>query len=302
MSARFTSQIENQENKFLAPPKAKELRAPPASNAGPKRPLSAKGDNNKRQRVPLTEKPLRVPLAGKHVNAPALARSQSSVVYTPGSNQQAAPVLQIAAKRPAPLLARAPPLLPRANSTLALVRPPAALYPNVPAPLPYAGTNPVQNDNFPAAQAARPRDLVPLFATDSVKKPLAEPLPPLQTALRDTFSENTRRLHALQLPPPSKSYFNTDPAKAGAISIRTRDDLALIEALARDEDSVEITPNPVPPLPESVTLSAPDLDKYLSAEPGLDDSDYDLDAAAITGPGAEPLGLTASDLNDLLEF
>lgn len=256
--------------------------------------------NKKRPLLPpqQQQKRARVPLGGKDLNKafPTLQRSQSSIPHN-------IPLRQ------APVLARLP-VLGKSNSSLGFTHKPAAVV----APPSFQHTNPHKNSIFPSESAHRGKELVPRLTTDSIKKTDGRPLPP-SASLASTFSNNTRALHASNV--ESRELFpSVDPVK------HSKGYKELLERLAEDPESIEHVSQRDLPLRLESPVDVPfledeDLDFIRTGVRNVESPltaditiDFDLEdeygvqnkelAEELETRG--PVGLSAQDLDDLLDF
>ncbi|OBA21052.1 hypothetical protein METBIDRAFT_172200 [Metschnikowia bicuspidata var. bicuspidata NRRL YB-4993] len=296
-----------------------ELRNPahreiPAGTSVPtKRPLSAKSNIN--------EKRVRVPLGGKNHNQafPGLQRSKLSLPLTFQTPSLRQPGLTLQGD-----ILSTKPTLTKSNLSLGFFN--RVAKPSAPAPRP---TNPHKNTLFPLQDLHRPKDLIPRFLSDDLIKAAPKALHPLQTSLNETLSDATAQLHASNVPSQEHFAKNRDPIKKG--TFRPEIEL-LIEALAEDENSIETVPEAenrepldyvplgVSPLskaeapflyeeeaPRKLTdMFAPDEQFFSDDEEQCSDAEKELNTAfyrELNGTeGNTALGLTAADLEDLLDF
>lgn len=286
----------DQENEFKHAPKDENATLPT------KRPLSAHSALDKR---------VRVPLGGKDQNQ--AFQLQRSKLFIP----QNATVL-----RPRQALPKQP-TLSKSNSSLGFTHQPSKI---APAANQFRNANPLKNERFPLEDAHRPRDLVPRFSTDSLKKQQPK-LQPLPVTLEQTLTHNTRQLHASNIVPSTQN--RADPLKKGYQALEQEGLDAIIEKLADDKDSVEIVPHRLPPMHDipvgSSALEKEDLDflrtgvRQIPKRTFDEDLDISFDstleheedveanrkleaelASAVAPTGG--VGLTAQELDDLLDF
>lgn len=259
----------------------------------------------------LNEKRMRVPLSGKNQNLhTSLQRSKSFIPQNgPGGSSSQAPQPFLSGTMAfAPVLSLKP-VLAKSNSTLGFFPQQASKTNSVV----IKDTNPHKNEAFPALDAHRVKELVPLFATDKIKKQSGPWLPTPELTLQETFSDRITLMHASNLPDSGPSLQFRDPVKKSFYSIEQ-----LIEALADDEDSIEITPiRDLPPLREKVPGYSPlrksELDLLHSGhKPLLREESISFDSSdneseknrlyQIELENSGQLGLSLKDLEDLLEF
>lgn len=282
---------------------------------------------NKRPRPssgPQQQKRVRVPLAGKDQNLgfPTLQRSKSSVTNPNFSNTPN--VIQNPIQRSLrPISATLPkqPTLTKSNSTLGFTHKPASIT----LGNHNRNANPHKNNILPSEEAHRPQDLVPRFSTDSLKKAIHAPLPALTTSLKDTLSESTQKLHANNVVNRDLYRHQGDPIKKpNSITGSAQDDL--IERLADDPESVEFVAKQDLPEPKHVPFGltsflTEDLEfirtgirksqpptivldlsfESTSDEDNIEDEEGNL-ALEEELMQSGLVGLSAQELNDLLEF
>lgn len=288
---------ENQHQGYFANDNAKNSSSVPS-----KRPLL---------RPPLSsDKRVRVPLGGKSQNVQTpLQRSKS---FIPQNAQVTRPSLSGTTTSFAPMLV-AKPTLAKSNSTLGFFHQPS----NSNTKTITKETNPHRNEAFPSLDAHRVKELVPRFTTDNITKQTPLNLSPLTVHLVETFSDRTSLFHASNLPNALSSHQFRDPIKKGSQSF----DL-LLEALAEDEDSVEIVAQKdLTPLEEGVSGYSPlrqsDLDFLRTGRrsPFKSQEVHDLSFDSTFEGDEEqnlkfkmelesggPVGLSQKELEDLLEF
>lgn len=273
--------------------------------------------NSKRAAGPLSAhsdiKRARIPLGGKDQNTaiPSLQRSKSLLQSAPKTASQTR------LRQPGPALARKPGLQ-KSNSSLGftLTKNSLAVY-NPPV---AAKAKPKSSGkSLPAEDAARPKDLVPRFTTDDLRKPLHTPQPPLGVSLQDTISGQTALLHASHL--PAETRHDVDPVKRsrGQLEAVMQREL-LLDRLA-EEDSVEVVAQrdvPVAPyVPfDDLPLRKEDVEFLHSGrrsrphaavpEPEWTDSEEEFaDENQRLERELErsgPVGLSAEELNLMLDF
>ncbi|GEQ67526.1 hypothetical protein JCM33374_g1191 [Metschnikowia sp. JCM 33374] len=237
----------DQENQHKVGPVKNELRnAFQRENAQAsmpsKRPLSAKGNtNDKRQRMPLGGKDQNKIFSG-------LQRSKSSLpstFHTPPLRQQQHPLIT-------------KPTLAKSNSSLGFFTQPSKPSPPLQAIAKLPPTNPLKNNLLPPAESHRTAELVPRFSSDSLTKAPSRNLPALERPLSETLSDATSRLHVSNNMLEEPFARNVDPMKKGA---RGPEFESIIEALAEDEESIEIVPERNEPLLEDLPLGISPLSK-----------------------------------------
>lgn len=234
---------------------------------------------SKRPRLSL-DKRARVPLGGKDHNKGIFGLQRSKSTLVPQLRGKA-------------LFSNTPPVLQKSNSTLGLTS-------NVHKALPYRNTNPHKNTIFPAPEPSR-------LTTDLLVKRLLLPQPPLAIGLNDTLSAQTVQLHASHVKKLAL-YTNVDPVKQEYLRQQ-------IEELAKDPNSVEHIPKPMPALEDEFQLDAAALN-FLAPRANIDADDLSLDSWDEDNVeeiyyDEEPLdaeiekhavGLSTEELNQLLEF
>lgn len=264
-------------------------------------------------------KRLRTPLAGKDQNLvfSSLQRSKSSVAQNqfPSSSHN---VPKNQGLRPARATLNKLPTLAKSNSSLGFTHKPA----KVTLSNNFRHENPHKNQIFASDDAHRPHDLVPRFATDSIKKAHHDPLPALAISLKDTLTENTHKLHASKLIEQDIHHRHGDPLKKSSASA----DIAreeLIEELSEDPSSIEFINRPqVSELPHvpvgmdvfksedlefirtGVRRSQQVLDLSFESTWDEDNIEDEEDNLALGQEFAQQglVGLSAEELNDLLDF
>lgn len=266
---------------------------------------------NHKKRVLAPSGPLpkrvRVPLAGKDQNAgiPSLLRSKSSVApaATPESRL----------RRPLSAGLAFQPGLTKSNSSLGFTHVPASTPPQSSA----NQSDPHKNTLLAPEGAHRLLELVPRFATDSLRKTDQQPLPPLGTTLKDTLSDRTHALHA--------SFVTSSTVRPGDPTKKLDNRNELLEQLA-ESDVEHVTHQDVPEQPHvplgAAALRDDDL-KFLrtgirrvsTSESVMDlsfESTWDGNDSADAATAAQnaqlqselgaPVGLSTDELALLLEW
>lgn len=258
------------------------------------------------------DKRARIPLGGKDQNTsiPSLHRSKSLL-------QSGAAVNQNRLRQPGPALARQP-ILRKSNSSLGFTLTKSSLASSNP-PVAARVKPKSSGKSLPAEDAARQKELVPRFTTDTLRKPIHTPHAPLGLSLNDTLSDKTTVLHARNL--SLEMHHDVDPVKRGKGQLEAVLGQELLLDRLAEEDTVEVVAQrdvPVEPyVPfDDVALRKLDLD-FLStgyrarppaavAEPEWADSEEEFAEENERLQGelehSGPVGLSADDLNQMLEF
>lgn len=260
----------------------------------------------KKQPLGVAPRQARVPLGGKDQNKafPTLQRSQTSITQPKPSFQQPKQ------NRRRVLPSQKVPTLRKANSSLGFVHQKSFDIP----------TNPFNNTLLSNNQL-RPK------ATDSlVKKNHSVTLPKIPT-LASTFSSNTQALHSSNF--PAELLSDVDPVKRKrgvslpAIPQHLIEDETSVETIPESfkvkykpldvapltDDDLEVFSRPTGKLTEENRYDYPDVQKGINSR--FDEIDMELSfdhekenekVNFDDQPQPESVGLTADELNDLLDF